>query len=214
MTRRTIVICAFLALGAGAVLAADFWESKKFPEWSDKEVARMLHDSPWAKTFKVGLEGFGRVTKVNDQKVGPELTFTMCWHTALPIRQARARSRFGKEAGTSKEAADMLAAPQSVYAVTIFGTPAKAIKGGVDQLKAEAQLKIKGQPPIQALQVRTEAQGPDQTVIFLFFPRTQPGARVITVEDREVEVTLKLPSGQITRKFNLKDMLFNGKLEL
>ena len=36
-------------LAGVALAAADFWEEKDFTAWSDKEVEKMLTDSPWAK---------------------------------------------------------------------------------------------------------------------------------------------------------------------
>ena len=36
----------------------------------------------------------------------------------------------------------------------------------------------------------------------------------ITLDDKEVELDLKLGSIEAKRKFNLKDMVYNGKLEL
>lgn len=50
MTRR-----AFLGLlGASPLAAGGFWERKIFPKWSERDVERMLTDSPWART--VGVE--------------------------------------------------------------------------------------------------------------------------------------------------------------
>lgn len=43
-----------LALFALPLLAADFWETKKYTEWSDKEVKKILTDSPWAATITTG----------------------------------------------------------------------------------------------------------------------------------------------------------------
>ncbi len=35
---------------AGTLLGADFWDAKPFTEWSEKEVNKVMGDSPWAKT--------------------------------------------------------------------------------------------------------------------------------------------------------------------
>lgn len=46
----------FLALlGASAGRAAPFWERRKFPNWSDREVDLLLSDSPWAKPLRVSF---------------------------------------------------------------------------------------------------------------------------------------------------------------
>ena len=36
--------------------AADFWQSKPFGEWSDKDVQKMLDNSPWSKPVSVGTD--------------------------------------------------------------------------------------------------------------------------------------------------------------
>ena len=46
--------------------------------------------------------------------------------------------------------------------------------------------------------------------ILLRFAKTEP----IRVEDNEVEVDAKLGKFEVKKKFKLKDMVFNGKLEL
>ena len=146
--------------------------------------------------------------------VGPGgVPLVMRWQSALPVREAIARRRFGAQAGTSKEAADILSARQSVYIVGIEGLPAGALTGGVDEFIANAEIRVKNVPPIRPLQVKSEARG-STTVIYLFFPKEQAGAHIITPADGEVEVTLNLASGRISRKFKLKEMLYAGKLEL
>ena len=51
MVKRLVLLLApFCAL---TLWSADFWQTKKFTEWSDKEVAKILKDSPWAHTLSV-----------------------------------------------------------------------------------------------------------------------------------------------------------------
>src|SRR5262249_51848825 len=37
----------------GVLLAGEFWESKKFGEWSEKEVRQLMTNSPWARKVDV-----------------------------------------------------------------------------------------------------------------------------------------------------------------
>ena len=51
---------AFLAaFSATPAMAAGFWQKKKFPKWSDKDVRKLLTNSPWAQsdTISVSMEG-------------------------------------------------------------------------------------------------------------------------------------------------------------
>jgi hypothetical protein len=41
------------------LLAADFWKAKKYTEWTDQDVQKMLNDSPWAKKTDFAETGGG-----------------------------------------------------------------------------------------------------------------------------------------------------------
>jgi hypothetical protein len=57
----TKLILSMIAAGACcALLAADFWQNKKFTEWDEKEVKKMLQDSPWCRSFTVEVKGSGK----------------------------------------------------------------------------------------------------------------------------------------------------------
>lgn len=256
MKRLSLAILITLSLAAAALTAADFWEKKKFSQWSEKEVQKMLRDSPWARPVEIRLDtmagpragggGGGRGGRsrgggggggFSDASVGaggmggeeggmgrsgggfagpdsiPTLTVHVRWRTALPIKQAIVRGRFGDEAGSSPEAARLLSGQETAYIVEIAGLPASLARVNPEQVKAAAQLRIKDKPPIQAVDVKG---GRDQggVNLYLIFPRGQEGSHVIVVEDREVEVFLKAGPLDIRRKFRLKDMIFEGKLEI
>jgi hypothetical protein len=257
---KSYVVGGFVALSlaVGTLFAADFWEKKKFTEWDQKEVARMLSDSPWARSFTAYLKGFGgggrgggdmggmggggrggggRGGGMGGADMGGDMggggggggggemgggmaagvssgiPVLVRWHTALPVKEAIARVRYGAEAGTSKEAAQSLSRQEQYYIIGISGLPAKAITLKPEELKAHAELRIKDQPPIQATQVQVEQQRATST-LYLIFPRLQQGAHEITLADNEVEVFLQLEAGKVSRKFKLKDMVLDGKLEL
>ena len=52
-----------LALLAGlfslSLFAAEFWQSKPFTSWSDKDVQRLMTSSPWAKTVSIAPDSVG-----------------------------------------------------------------------------------------------------------------------------------------------------------
>jgi hypothetical protein len=133
------------------------------------------------------------------------------WHTAMPIKQAMARMRYGKEAGSSPEAAKQLQAEVKRYVVGIAEVPPQLLmRTKLPELKSRASLHIKGKDPIEAGDVVAE-KGERGVYLYLLFPRE---GHPIALEDKEVEVVLKLATTEIKRRFRLKDMLFEGKLEL
>ncbi len=242
MLRKCIVFTAAIAVLAAAAAAADFWEKSKFTEWSEKDAQKMLRDSPWARTVEVraggpggggrsggrrgggggggagGFDGGGDIgggggggrAGMDLPDLGPTTTLIVRWHTALPVRQAVCRLRFKDEAATSPEAAKMLQPETQRYVVGIAGLPPQLLRGKPAELKGKAHLNIKGKPPIEAASVQAD-RGPGGGSLYLIFPRE---GNPITLEDKEVEVVVKLPAADIKRKFRLKDMVFEGKLEI
>ncbi len=59
MRKLATAVLMTLGLAAVALLAADFWQTKKFTDWTDKEVQKILKDSPWARPVEVRLGGGG-----------------------------------------------------------------------------------------------------------------------------------------------------------
>ena len=57
MKNRSITICIMAVLGVTTLLSADFWQKKKFSEWNEKEVAKVLSDSPWARKVSAKAPG-------------------------------------------------------------------------------------------------------------------------------------------------------------
>jgi hypothetical protein len=252
--RCALALVVFLSLAGAPVWAEDFWLKTKFTEWSDKDVQKMLRDSPWARPVSVQLGGGGMggmgggggrggrggggggadisaAPSASDDLGGgmggmgggrgrgggqsmesiPSHTVTVRWLTALPVRQALARMRFGKEAGTSPEAAKMLQPEERRYVVGLADLPPQLLmRSNPAELKSKATLRVKGREPLVATEAVPE-RGQRGATLYLVFPR--PGFP-ITLDDKDVEVVLKLTSVEIKRRFRLKDMLFDGRLEL
>lgn len=257
MKKACLSVLLILLAGASVLAGAEFWEKKKYPEWTDKEVRKMLNDSPWAHAVEIRLDAMGGARPggaatgrrrgggaggggfadasvgtgmgAGDEGMGggmsrgggaiptpdvvPTVTVYVRWRTALPIKQALVRARFGNEASSSPEAAKFLATQETHYIIEIAGVPAPMMRVKPDELKAGAQLRIKDKPPIQAVDIKGGREE-NRVNLYLIFPRQQDGAPTIAIEDKEVEVVLKAGPLDIRRKFRLKEMVFDGKLEI
>ncbi|MBV8845027.1 MAG: hypothetical protein JO307_19650 [Bryobacterales bacterium] len=55
MTKLFLLLC----ITAVALWAADFWQTKPFANWDQKEIQKILTDSPWAKKVSVAMAGRG-----------------------------------------------------------------------------------------------------------------------------------------------------------
>jgi hypothetical protein len=212
--------------------AADFW-TKPYTDWTDKEVQKIGNSSPWAKEFSVALGGGGGApgggsgkrgggggggqnnpAAANADDVGGGgLTLYIRWQSALPVKQAVARAKYGAQAASSPDAKQFLETDEPSYVIVVDGLNRGMLGGGdADAIKKtsleQTALIIKGKEPIKPTDFRMVGQGRVSAVFA--FPKTNP----IDVDDKEVEFQTKLGMVSIRQRFRLKDMMFNGKLEL
>jgi hypothetical protein len=210
---------------AAAGTAAEFWEEKPFSAWSDKDVNRLLNDSPWAQRTSVPMPRSPRESADiptggrgggDDSTVGrsmpvavPQIKLTVQWRSALPIRQALARNQFGADAAKiPADIRDSFERDEPAYVVSVLGLPVQfAHKTG--DIKAVTVLQRPGKPPIPPNEAGAQQSGPLVSLIFVF-PRTE----AITLDDREVEFVTRLDQFEIRRKFKLKEMVIGGQLKL
>jgi hypothetical protein len=232
-----------LVLFCFGLAAADFWQ-KPYTEWSDKDTAKMMTDSPWAKSVSVSMSGPGGAGGAPPMPPGggggfggpggpggpqggggsefgpgaqgtapPTFDVVARWQSALPIRQAFVRLKFGAEANKSAEAGKILEQQDKPYEIVLSG-PMGMFLGGKpgDAAKALSEvsfLSSRRTGEIKAVQIEVGKPGKTMDVVFAF-PRSMP----FTVEDKEVELVTKLGTSTLKYKFKLKDMVLNGKLEM
>lgn len=118
MKKTVAFVVAAVLLASAAAVAAEFWEKKKYQQWSAKECQKLLTDSPWTKdytlseTYITPLQspsvasptttdpaGISVPTGDIDTGVGdrarednPRLTYRVQFRSALPMRQAMVRA--------------------------------------------------------------------------------------------------------------------------
>ena len=192
-----------LLLAAAAVFGQDFWTRKAFPNWTDEEARTMATNSPWAKdvTITTGARGSSEQT----------IRLNIAWLTSLPIKQAMLKERFAQGGDLTANAQKIMEAQEDVYAIGLSGLPTDMVEDvihNIEQVK-QSSLNPAKKPTIALADLDFQPRGRTTDVLFLF-ARTNP----ILVEDTEVEVILKLGTFEARMKFNLKDMVYNGKLEL
>jgi hypothetical protein len=165
----------FAALGLSAVAgrANDPWKDKDPQDWDEKDVQKILADSPWAKPFQFGMapdSSIGSSTTVVGSSahpetgtqdairrgnpaapgsgdttpgMGPVTKFTVSWHSSRTIREALVRE---KELSGSlpDQARKDLAAKYDAYQISISGVNLRMFgKEGAESLKAHAYLMPK-----------------------------------------------------------------------
>ena len=208
-----LVMCAL------CMWAADFWTAKPFTDWNEKEIVKMLSDSPWTGKVTVsgGVAAFAGPSGGGGGDFGGGggggISVTLLWQTALPVKQALVKRQFGAEAGTSPDAKARLERPDQVYVLTLLGMPAFTLGAAQGDKKAAlldaTMLTAGGKPPLKPVDVQVSGGRGPGNVSFLF-PRTT----TFTADDKDVEFSTKFDKTTIKHKFKLKDMVFNGKVEM
>lgn len=227
-TRLTVVgfwmaLCTLL-VGPAGVFAAEFWDAKPFAQWSDKEIQRILTDSPWSHQVSVvmprspresgDINPAGRGGGGDDSGRGgfptplPQLKLDVQWRSAQTMRQATALRQFGTVDKIPTDVRETLERDDSVYVVIVTGLPMTFSTSAADA-KSATFLKRGGHPPIAVSDGGPQKSGTGFALVFAF-PRTDE----ITLQDGEVEFVTKLGSLEIKSKFRLKEMVTAGHLQL
>lgn len=163
----------------------------------------------------------------------PPITYVVRWQSATPIKQALVRANMGESTELTAQAQQFLDREEKHYVVAVTGLPARMgerMAENTDRLKQFASLERKGKDPLKPELVEAETGQGSFSLVFAF-PRTEP----IEVADKDVEFIFKMTGGggqgqqaggrggggpgagrglEIKKKFKLKDMVFDGALDL
>lgn len=147
-----------------------------------------------------------------DSPAAASMSVTVVWESALPVKLALARRKFGAEADTSPEAKKFLDEDPG-YLIAVAGLPQALAQAGAARgkpaLLQQTSLSVKGQPPVHPSSVELGPPGKTAEVVFTF-PKTTP----FRSDDKDVEFSTQFGNAAVRYKFHLKDMLYQGKLEL
>ena len=232
--RRLHPALVFLACGSLFLVAGqkNYWESKPYTEWSDKEVDKLLKDSPWTKSVLLstgpeGALGSGGGQRGSggggDPEMGsgggslpkPATRLVVTWF-ARPIREATARRLMLTDPEVSKERIEKLLHPNAQSLVllvtgwTLGRQPDR--DAAIERFKKETVLLKKNKEKI--LLADTVLPQRREDPLYLRFAREADGKPVLTLADQEVTLALRVGEDTYRIKFKLADMLIQDKLEL
>ena len=229
MINQLLRVLTLFGLAMLTVQAGSFWEKKDFTKWGKKELRKILRNSPWAREVRLspgvaewgqGPLGSGETEEGSPNPLGgilgaggrtdnipPTVNLIIRWHSALPIRQALVKQRFEDQAGTAPEARVFLQGQLPQYIVAVTGVPRRLATIAYRPERALLKPGKKSDILLDKVELRSQEGALN---LYLFFPRTEP----IGLEDKNVQLDFKLGPLKFNRKFKLKDMVFEGKLEL
>jgi hypothetical protein len=154
----------------------------------------------------------------NDGPVTQTMPVMLVWQTALPVKQALMKAKFGAEAASSADAKTYLEREEQYIVLNVGGLPTYAAQSAEGDAKAAllklTSLNVKGKDPLRAVEVQFSKRERVVDALF-FFPRATAGSSgAFSSDDKELEFSTKFEKLAVKYRFKLKDMLYHGKLEL
>jgi len=239
LSRRILVVSIPGLLLLFSLTTPAQWDKKPYAEWTEKDAQKVLNDSPWGKTqsFDSPMEGYkqgisGRQGTSTATPARPpdasHVFFRVRLLSAKPIRQALSRQIELKQKGGMKaEVAEQLKQFASgevlesiVVAVTSDASDAGSnvqqaaalLRRDNAELKNTAFLEIKGGKRIFLQEFKPA--GADGFGARFIFQRLIDGKPFITPESEEIHFVAPLSDTyRLDRRFKIKDMMYEGKLE-
>jgi len=224
---------AFLAFGSWLLFAGqkNYWENKSYTEWSEKEVDRLLKDSPWTKSVLLntgpesssasggkrssGGGGDPEMSSAGGSLPGAIPRLVITWY-ARPIREAMARRLMLTDPEASKDRIEKLLQPNAQSLVLLvtgwtLGRPPDR-EAAIARFKKETVLLKKNKEKILLAESVLPQKRDDP--LYLRFPREVDGKPVLTLGDEEVTLVIRVGEDTYRFKFKLAEMLISEKLEL
>jgi hypothetical protein len=237
--RKTFVVGTIWAAVCVGISGAGVWDTKPYAEWSDKDLEKVMEDSPWA--------GKGSLTHAREgANLGtvPEWDLIVAVRSALPFKQALVRRQIGFKGTPTSEHEAMLSASEEFYTVSLGRLP-RSLTPMLQKVADGAEIRRRGKEPIKPIngalmwfdrkgvqvadaapstpRILLAAQrgggfgggfGQDNSgvtgTLVLGFPKTNP----ITAADNEFDFVTTVGNYNVRRTFKLKDMIFKGQLAL
>ncbi|HEY8204074.1 MAG TPA: hypothetical protein VIF81_05045 [Pyrinomonadaceae bacterium] len=230
----TILFLLALSLSLSVVTSGQ-WQKKPYKDWSEKEALAVLNSSPWGQTqiYTDTSHMFdeGRRVLSNEKREieVPEIRFRIRFFSSKPIRQATSRLvELMQKGQLSKQLAAQLdglanadfpdyiivtVTTETGQAGSLMGIAASLLdRQSTANLQNNTYLSVKGGKRVYL----SEYQAPrkDGLGARFIFPRIVDGKPFITSASDEVLFFSDLNDGpELSMRFKIKDMMFNGSLE-
>jgi hypothetical protein len=235
MSKKLAGVLMAVLFATAAVYASDVWKDKDFDKWDQKDVDKILKDSPWSKQIQYGGGATGGMDAPFTQPasesahpdinngsrlsasagtggsagMGPATSFFVRWYSSRTVREAMARQRELKGSPTD-EARKGLATEMDTYEIVLQSTNLNAFsKEGEASLKEHSYLMLKGnKDKIAPSRVIVQKGQEDRAVAVVFdFPRkSASGEPTIGAGEKGVEFYTKAGTTPLTVSFDLSKM--------
>jgi hypothetical protein len=241
---RSVVLGTVVVVAGGLAFGGDTpWKDKPYQQWTQKDVTRILQDSPWAKTVNnvggtlsqhgntdlgggepgtmPGMGGGGVLpgehdTSMNDDRAPKN--YLVLWWSAITVRKAAARREMLTGELTAEQMDKQAAATPGDYEVLIQGVDMSIFDRRTEQSfmdKAFLQAKSSKQ---KIMPTKVEyLKGPNGNVtaaIFHFAAKQPSGTPVFTPRDKQADFYCHVGDGTIRTWFDFSKMTGQQGMDL
>jgi hypothetical protein len=238
-SKRALIAGILASLLAMPFAASAQWNEKPYEQWNEKDAQKLLNDSPWAKTQTFSnvsqlIRPFpqntpGTVGGSRPPTNSIHVNFRIRFLSAKPVRQAISRQMELKQKGQiSEEYAAQLKsfASGDFYEYIVVTVASDSREAGADAQQANSLLYTRGTAQLKN-DTFLETKGGRRVFLHEFqkpkadglgarfiFPRMVDGQPFLTPESGEVRFFTQLSEAyKLDRRFKVKDMMYEGKLE-
>ncbi len=239
MSKLLVALIAIFLLAAN-LSAGDPWRDKPFKQWDEKDIRRILTDSPWAKTVPVVNTWGGAGTGADFTSLGPsgadprdirpekppaeqvpQAAFVVRWGSSRTLRRALARRALLRGVAEA-EVERFLAQEPALYEVMVAGpdmTPfASADEKDLKAMQERSSLTSKkSRTRLAPEQVEVE-RGPDSkrivAVHFYFAKKTAAGPSPLSAEEKGAEFICQVGRTTLKANFDFQKMTDNQGTDL
>jgi hypothetical protein len=233
-----LLVSLLTGAGATAAWAAGVWASNAWTDWSDRDIKKILTDSPWARGAStiparlrgpgylpdsipggaeaarpgaVGAGGPGQAVEAQGDGRIPsiEVGVLVRRQSSRVIQEALMKAQYGDKAATSAEAQKRLEPNSAYYVIAVAN-----LGEGFEPVGPEAKAAL---PAVTKLAAKDKDPIVAEDVLAgarearFLFPRTA----VFAIEDQYADFATRFGKWSVVKaRFHLRDMLVGGKLEL
>ena len=231
-----------VTLMATSLFAADVWKEKPYQDWSEKDVRKILNESPWAKRVEIetneqssAVRGGGEETssgsegggdgegssgeKGRDEKRG-SVVFMVRWVSSRTMREAWVRGEVLQKRIAAADTAKFLPPPSDDSQLVIAGGDMSAFAKEDENTLREKSilLRTKSKQKIRpsTVQVVRSPDGKKVRAIVFHFQKSlllnKPTAA--TTDDHDLQFVIHTGTTEIKAGFDLERMVDNEGLDL
>lgn len=226
--------------GVAAGQGGEFWHKKDYRQWSEKECAKLLEDSPWAKSYtlsRVFIDQVQQSTGDRAREQTPFIRYDVQLRSAMPIRQALVRrmqiaQKYDTLPSDQREQFDKQAeaflSASFPDTVVLYVTYSSNVLTYVRELARHWQTHtterlrnfvfLIGSKGDKAPLLRYTPVGGESGQFQLIFPRIYEGRPILTAQDKSLKLEFPHPAigelgdARILIEFKVDKMVAHGEV--